>query len=141
MSLDLAYSALEPIQDAIVAKLKGDDTLKGMVTGIFDFRGVPIGQLYPYVTVGDSTEIDDSTFDTDGYEDACTLHIWSIQPNTQECQQIFKQIQRLLNHQPLALAGMSHVGTWLDMAQTLGDPDDTRLTHMPVRYRIGAGEN
>lgn len=139
--MSFVYSALEPIQDAIVAKLKGDVTLMGLVTGIFDFRGIPIGQLYPYVTVGDSTETDDSTFDTPGYEDTCTLHIWSIQPGSRECQQIFQQIQRLLNQQPLELVGMSHVGTWYEMSQTLGDPDDTRLTHMPVRYRIGAGEN
>lgn len=139
--MSMVGSALSPIQVAIGAKLTGDPTLTGMVTGIFDWRNIPAGQNYPYLTIGQATETDDSTFDTLGYEDTFTLHIWSIQPGTQEAQQIFGQVQKLLNHQPLVLTGMSHVGTWYEMSEILSDPDDTRLTHIPARYRIGAGEN
>jgi len=134
-------SALSPIESAIAAKLLADATLIGMVTGIFDFRGIPLNQEYPYVTLGDSTETDDSTFDTIGYDTTFTLHIWSAQPGSKECQQILARLNMLLNHQPLTLTGLAHVGTWYDMSQTLSDPDDTRVTHLWVRYRIQAGEN
>jgi len=139
--MTIVGSALSPIQAAIGAKLTDDATLMALITGVFDFRGIPVDQAFPYITIGEATETEDSTFDTPGYEDTFTLHIWSIQPGTQECQQILANLNRLLNHQPLTLAGMSHVGTWYDLAWTLDDPADTRITHMPVRYRIGAGEN
>lgn len=134
-------SALEPLQDAIVATLKDDFLLTSMVTGIFDAQGVPRGQAYPYIALGDTTETDDSTFDTIGYEATLTLHIWSMQPNAQEAQRILARMNRLLNGQPLTLADMSHVGTWYDGSQSLRDRDDTRLMHLAVRYRVGAGEN
>jgi hypothetical protein len=138
--MTIVGSALSAIQVAIGEKLTDDTALMALITGVFDFRGIPKDQAFPYVTVGDTTETDDSTFDTLGYEDTFTLHIWSIQPGTQECQQILANLNRLLNHQPLNLANMSHVGTWYDLSWTLPDPADTRITHMPVRYRIGAGE-
>jgi hypothetical protein len=133
-------SATGPIQSSIAAKLLGDSALVGLVTGVFDFRGIPPDQAFPYVTIGDSTEVDDSVFGALGYDTTFTLHIWSIQPGAQECQQILSNLNRLLNHQPLVLTGFTHVGTWYDMAQTMSDPDDTRITHMPVRYRIEAQE-
>lgn len=133
-------SALSPVQQALSSKMQGDDTLMGMVAGVFDFRGIPENQTYPYVTVGDSTETDDSTFDTTGYDTTFTLHIWSIQPGTQECQRILARLNKLFNHQPLTVPGMAHVGTWYDLSNTLADPDDTRVTHFWVRYRIGVGE-
>lgn len=133
-------SALEPIQAAIEAKIRSDQTLMLMITGIFDFRGILRGQAYPYISLGDSTETDDSTFDTAGYDTTFTLHIWSNQPNSQECQRIYVRLNKLFNRKPLVLAGMDHVGTWLDFVTTLPDPEDNKLTHMPVRYRIGAGE-
>ena len=139
--MTIVGSALSPIQVAIGEKLTGDATLMALIAGVFDFRGIPPGQQFPYITLGESTETDDSTFDTFGYADTFTLHIWSIQPGSQECQQILKNLNRLLNQQPLDLDQLSHVGTWYDLAWTLDDPADTRITHMPVRYRIDAGEN
>jgi len=135
------FSAMEAIAEAVGLKLTGDAPLMALITGVFDFRGIPANQAFPYVTIGEETETDDSTFDTLGYEDTLMLHIWSIQPGAQECRLILKNLNRLLNHQPLALANMSHVGTWYELALTMDDPADTRITHMPVRYRIGAGEN
>lgn len=133
-------SALSPIQQAISAKMLGDDTLMGMVTGIFDFRGIPEDQAYPYVTIGNPTETDDSTFDCAGYDTTFTLHVWSGQPGMQECQRIFARLNKLFRGQPLAVPGMDHVGTWYDYSTIGSDPDDTRVTHGPIRYRIGAGE-
>jgi len=134
-------SAMSAIQTAIGAKLTNDTTLSALITGVFDFRGIPPDQAFPYVTIGDMVETDDSTFDTLGYLDECTLHIWSIQPGSQECQQILKRLNQLLTEEPLTLEDLNHIGTWYERAWILADPDDARITHMAVRYRIGAGED
>jgi hypothetical protein len=138
--MTIVGSAMSPVQTAIGAKLEGDAPLMGLITGVFDRKGIPPGQAYPYITIGEGTETADDTFDTQGYADTTTLHIWSIQPGGQEAQQILGNLNRLLNGQPLTLDSLDHVGTWYDLAWTLDDPADTRLTHIVVRYRIEAGE-
>lgn len=138
--MTIVGSARTPIKNAIVAKMQADNAFTAMVTGVLDTRGVPRGQAYPYITAGDTTETDDSTFDALGYEDTCTLHIWSNQPNTDEAEAILAAVLRMFNHQPLDVQGMDHVGTWYDFSTVLGDPADARITHIPVRLRIGVGE-
>jgi hypothetical protein len=131
-------SAMGAIDIAMGAKMENDTSLMAVITGVFDFRGVPIAQGFPYITKGNATEVPDHVFGTKGYDTTFTLHIWSIQPGTQECEQILALLNDLFDEQPLTISGFNQVGTWYEYAEVMDDPDDTRITHMPVRYRIGA---
>ena len=134
-------SATGAIQQAIAAKLTADVQLMLLLTGgIVDFRAIPPGQTYPFLTIGDSTEVPDDRLGRNGYDTTVTLHIFSRQPGAKECQAILTRLNALLNKQPLALGPQNHVGTWYEFSQPMGDPSDDRITHMPVRYRIQAQE-
>lgn len=134
-------TATGTIQQAIGAKLTGDGPLMALVTGgILDFRGIPKGQGYPFLTIGDSTEAPEHSFGRKGYTTTVTLHIFSRQPGAMECQKILTRMNALLDEQTLTLANMHCVGIWYEFSQPMGDPSDDRITHMPVRYRILAQE-
>lgn len=133
-------TALDQIQVALVSRLKNDTALMALITGVFDFASVPVGQAFPYVTLGDSTETDDSVLSDIGYDTTQTLHIWSKYLGFKEARGILRNLNRLLNHQTLTLSSQHCVGIWYEFSQPLNDPDDNTLRHMPVRYRIKTQE-
>ena len=134
-------SATGAIQQAIAAKLTGDAPLMAILTGgVVDFRGIPLGQTYPFVAIGSSTEVANDCLGQLGYDTTITLDAFSRQPGAKECQVILARLNALLNRKPLVIAGMHHVDTWYEFSQPMGDPSDDRITHMPVRYRIQAQE-
>jgi len=134
-------TATGAIQQAAYTKLTGDTPLMTLLTGgIVDVRGIPTGQIYPFVALGDTTEVPNDRLGRNGYDTTMTLHIYSRQPGAKECQTILARLNVLLNKQPLTLAGMHQVGAWYEFSQVMGDPSDDRITHMPVRYRIQAQE-
>jgi hypothetical protein len=136
----VSQTALSELQTAITAKLKGDSTLMALITGVFDFADVPAGQLMPYITLGDSTEVPDNALGQRGYEDTFTLHIWSRQKGFKQAQTILGRMNTLLDQKPLTLATQSHVSTMYEFTQSMNDPDDTSVRHMPVRYRLSTQE-
>lgn len=136
-------SAQSQVQKAFVARCKARSTLMAIVTGVFDYRGMPVGQAFPYLTVGDFTETKSagaSSFDKKAWDLTHTMHIWSRQPGMKEAQNILAELNAEFDEQPMTLDSQQSLGTWYDFSQTLGDPDDSRITHIPVRYRITAQE-
>lgn len=125
-------TTLLPVQQAIYAALEADAPLLAKVTGIFD--QVPDGANFPYVTVGEGTEILWDTQDHDGRELTVTLDVWSQAKGFTEALGITDDLNRLLNHKQLALSGATMVQLWSEMVEPIRDPDGfTR--HVVVRYR------
>ena len=137
-------TARNQLQKAIYAKLTGDTTLMALITGIFDMGNVPENQVFPYITLGNTTETDDSVLARIGYDDTLTLHIWTSNitgpKGSQQSNTILSNLNRLLNHQSLTLDTQNHVGTWYDFSDFLADPGENGVFHMPVRYRMRAQE-
>lgn len=133
-------TALAQIQEALVAKLKTDTQLMALITGVFDYSPIPINQAFPYLVVGDSTEIDDSVLSDIGYDTTITMHIWSKYAGFKEARTILGNLNRLFNHKSLTLSSQRCVGTWYEFSQPLNDPTDNTIRHMPVRYRIKVQE-
>ena len=74
-------SATGAIQQATYTKLTGDAPLMTLLTGgIVDVRGIPAGQIYPFVALGDTTEVPNDRLGRNGYDTTMTLHIYSRQP-------------------------------------------------------------
>jgi hypothetical protein len=133
-------TALSEVQTAIYQKLTGGATLMALVTGVFDFGAVPDDQAYPFISIGDTTEGPDNTFETRGYEDTVTLHIWDNAKGFKRCQTILAEMNRLLDQQSLALSTHHHVGTQYEFSESLNDSGTDDLRHMPVRYRVQTQE-
>lgn len=126
-------SSFGPIQEAIYTTLTGDAPLMSQITGVFDF--VDENQAYPYVTLGETTSDDWSTFDRFGERSTATLHIWSRYDGFLEVTNIANDVNRLLVRQIIALTDYEDVGIWYDSMTTIVSPD-TFTRHGVLRYRL-----
>lgn len=130
-----AYSALGPVQAAVLGALTADVALAGMVNGVFDY--VIEGTSYPYVHVGEATETPDNTHSGFGRQTVVTLHVWSQHYGYSEALTIAARLIQVLDHQPLAIDGLTHVVTRFESSQTLTDPElPGDIRHVPMTFRI-----
>lgn len=125
-------SSLGDFQTAVYDRLSTDANLSAAITGVFDF--VPEGQAYPYVTLGENTATDDSTFTTVGQEVTTTLHTWSQYKGFSEVKNIHSLILKAMTAS-LTVSGWTCAFLMLDMENTLRDPDGiTRHGVIRLRY-------
>lgn len=131
------HTGLPEIQQAAITALKGYAPLAAKVTKIADYGAIPENQPFPYIAVGDQTEVPMHTFKRKGYEDTFTFHIWSDQRGFEECYEILSLMNEVLDapEEPLELPNHHFVGTWYEFCETLNDPGEDDVRHMPVRYR------
>ncbi|MCY0919604.1 MULTISPECIES: DUF3168 domain-containing protein [unclassified Streptomyces] len=130
-----ARSALEPVQAALYVRLSGDQTLGDLVTGVFDH--VPEADDLDYVTIGEATEIPDNHHGGFGREIVAALHVWTRARGHGPGLRIAARLVELLDHQPLTIAGHTHIATRHEFSQTLTDPDPPGdIRHVSMRFRI-----
>lgn len=137
------------IQRAIVAILRGDPTLVGLLASI---KGVTPatpavvdqaaeGQAKPYIRVGDHLSIPDYDHTSAGREVTETLHVWTQTRTNAQGQQIADRVTALLDHQTAAfsaaLEALGHrcVSIKQEFDQALEDPDP-QIRHHVLRFRI-----
>jgi len=137
------------VQRVIVARLRGDATLSGLLAPAKDVSpaaaavvdDVKEGQAYPYVAVGDHLGIPDNDLTSYGREITETLHVWTKTRSMTPGQTIADRIALLLDHQDRALTalltplGHKCVRISLEFDQALRDPDP-QIRHHVVRFRI-----
>lgn len=134
----ISESPLNPLQTAIVAKLKADATLVALLGGkqaVYDQP--PETSTYPYVRVGDHLSIPDNDLTSFGRQITVTLHIWTKKRGNKDGQDIAARINRILDHQPAALAVVGHrvVSIRNEFDQALSDPDP-EIRHHVLRFRV-----
>lgn len=133
-------SPLGPLQIAMVALLKADTELTGLLGGQFVYdQRAPEGRPEPYVLVGDHLSIPDNTHTTAGRDVTVTIHIWTRVRTNQQGQEISAAVSALLDHQVAALndviAGHKIVAIRQTFDQALTDPDP-ELRHHVLRFRV-----
>jgi len=96
-------SAIIPLRQALYNRLTGDATLAGMVTGVFDY--VPETQEFPYIYIGEFTEVSNHTFTREGRIVTGALHVWSEQKSDMELLEIVDRLTTLLDHNEFAVNG------------------------------------
>lgn len=121
------------LQTAVYARLNGDATLMGLVSGVYD--EVPAAVGMPYLTLGETVEIPDDAHDRQGLESTLTLHIWSRYRGFAEAVEVLAACDRLLDRAPLTVDGFTDVSVAHEWHQTMRDPDPD-VRHLPVRYRV-----
>ncbi len=133
----MAGSLLLELQKAVYSKLSGDAALMAKVTGVFD--SVPDSQAFPYITIGEATEVPFSAFSSVGKESTLTLHIWSRYSGFKEALDVLKRVNELLDGATLTITGYALVDMSLEMSETLRDPDGV-TRHVAARFRCLARE-
>ncbi len=121
------------IQEAVYARLSGDEQLAAMVKGVFD--EVPEQVVYPYVTVGEAVETPFDTHDCYGAKVDTANHIWSDYRGYLQGNRIAGQIVALLARQPLDVDGHRVVTVKHRQTTPMRDPNP-RLRHVVVRFQI-----
>lgn len=126
-------TAIFPVQQAFYAALTADSTLMAKLSAVYDY--VPSEPVFPYVALGEGTEVPLNVFAKDGRDATVTLHIWSRAKGFKEATGILDDLNRLLDHKAIAVAGYSLIVCAYEFSQPMRDPDGfTR--HIPVRYRV-----
>lgn len=131
-------SALNDVQKAIYELLTGDAPFMLLAKAVLDY--VPDAQSYPYVTIGEATEIPFDTFGNDGYEQTLSLHIWDQGRGFKVCYDILDSMTTLIEGATLALTSHQQVLTNSDNVTSLREADGI-THHVVARYRIIVQDN
>lgn len=91
------------LQKAIVAVLRADATLMGLI-GERLYEDVPPNPDYPYVTIGQTQEVDDSVEYLTSSTIYVDVHVWTTTKGYKECKRICSHIRALVHDKPLVLA-------------------------------------
>jgi hypothetical protein len=123
------------IQGAYVALFRGDTALQAMTQAVYDY--LPEDVPYPFIVVGEATEVPDNAHDRFGWETVPTVHVWDKYRGYARVLRIGARITELLDHQPLTLPGYHHVVTRHEYAQPLTDPEPPGdIRHLVLRQRV-----
>lgn len=130
MTTPVAESPLAALQRGLYQLLDA-----GLLVPVYDF--VPEAAAFPYVRLGEATEIPDHAHRAYGSETTHTLHVWTKAEGFASGLAIVAEMTRLLEHRQadLAVSGHRVVSIRHDMTRTMLDPNPA-LRHIPVRYRI-----
>lgn len=137
------------VQKAMVAILRGDTTLAGLLAPVAGSSpavpavvdGAAEGQAYPYVTLGEALSIPDNDLTSYGREVTETLHVWTKTRSMAQGQAVANRIVALLDHRTAevsaALQPLGHrcVRVELEFDQALRDPDP-QIRHHILRFRF-----
>lgn len=118
--------ALFPLQQALYTAL--DAALDADV-----YDDVPEGASYPYVVVGEFTEIPENAHDRFGARITATLHVWSSYHGTKDALAIRSSIVEELDHQAITVAGFDTIAARHEQTIVIRDPDED-LRHIAVRF-------
>lgn len=124
-------TALWPLQQAVFQRLSSDPVLSGMVTGVFDH--VPENQPFPYVVIGEPSELPFDTKSTFGEEISLVLHVWSDYAGKKEAYNILAACQKALAYR-LEVDGFKLLKVERAGKQVFDDIDP-RIKHGVLRMR------
>lgn len=121
------------LQKAIVAVLSADADMILMI-GDRLYEEVPEEPGFPYVTIGDTQDLDDSVQDQDASEMFVDVHVWSTATGYEECKRIAARVRRLIHDSDLSLDEDRCVLINHRITRTFTDVDPT-TKHSVVTFR------
>lgn len=90
---------------------------------------------FPYLVIGDTTEIAFDADDFDGREATVTIHTFSRYLGMKEAKSVMDAVKAALHNQPLTISGELHLYTFWEFAEVLRDPDGI-TRHGILRFRL-----
>jgi mRNA-degrading endonuclease YafQ of YafQ-DinJ toxin-antitoxin module len=122
------------LQRSIYQALAGSAELTSLLGGEHIYSNPPPAAEFPYITLGQTVNLDWSTGTEDGNEHSLTLHVWSRADSAIEVHEIIQVIRMLLHNQPLSLEDHFLVNMRHEFTEARIDPDGETM-HGIVRYR------
>lgn len=129
-------SALWECQKSIYDALVNNSTFMNLI-GSRIYDEPPTNCQYPFVTIGDGTEISDNRLTYNGYDVTITLHIYTKPEGLgfYPAKKILESINAVINVKRLSMTNLTMLLCKLDNIVTERD-DDKRI--ISARYRIVA---
>jgi hypothetical protein len=122
------------LQRSIYQALSGSPGLTSLLGDDRIYSDAPQAAPLPYITLGQTVNLDWSTGTEDGTEHSLTLHVWSRADSAAEVYEIIQVIRTLLHNQPLLLDHHYLVNLRHEFTEARRDPDGETM-HGIVRYR------
>jgi hypothetical protein len=122
------------LQRSIYQVLSGSPELTSLLGGDRIYSDAPQAAPLPYISLGQTVNLDWSTGTEDGTEHSLTLHVWSRADSAAEVHEIIQVIRTLLHNQPLLLDDHYLVNLRHEFTEARRDPDGETM-HGIVRYR------
>jgi hypothetical protein len=122
------------LQRSIYQTLSNSAALTSRLGGARIYGEAPPSHALPYITLGQTVNLDWSTGNDDGTEHDLTLHIWTSADGDEPVHEIMDTVKTLLHDQPLSLDGHYLVNLRHEFSEARIDPDGEAM-HGIVRYR------
>lgn len=122
------------LQRSIYQTLSSAPALTALLGGARIYSNPPQGEALPYITLGQTVNLDWSTGTEDGTEHSLTLHVWSRADSAEQVHEIIGTLKTLLHDQPLTLQHHDLVNLRHEFTEARIDPDGETM-HGIVRYR------
>jgi len=127
-------AASSALQRSVYQALTSSAELMSRLGGERIYSNPPPAAEFPFITFGQTVNLDWSTGTEDGTEHSLTLHVWSRADNSVEVHEILQAIRAVLHDQPLMLEDHYLVNLRHEFTEARIDPDGETL-HGIVRYR------
>jgi hypothetical protein len=122
------------LQRSIYQALTNSSELTSLLGGDRIYSEAPPAAQFPFITLGQTVNLDWSTGTDDGTEHSLTLHVWSRADGAREVHEILEMIRTVLHDQLLALEDHYLVNLRHEFMEARLDPDGETM-HGIVRYR------
>ena len=109
------------VQKALYDRLRTNPGIAAAVTGVYDH--VPQGSAYPYIVIGEGTEIREDTQTFTGTSIDVVIHCWSRVPGRYQTKYIQSLIYDALHRLPLTLSSGRCWETQFLLSDSLLEPD------------------
>ncbi len=121
------------IQTVIYQTLTAHTPLMAMIEGVFD--DVEESQIFPYVTIGESTHAENDTVAVFGDDSTITIHVWSRYEGRSETKRIQGAIYDALHRAKPTYTGYNIMGIdWVNSQSFIDTDGETR--HGVQTFRI-----
>ena len=122
------------LQRNIYQALTNSSELTSLLGGDRIYSQAPPAAQFPFITLGQTVNLDWSTGTDEGAEHSLTLHVWSRADSAREVHEILEMIRTVLHDQLLALEDHYLVNLCHEFMEARLDPDGETM-HGIVRYR------
>ncbi|MBQ0817352.1 MAG: DUF3168 domain-containing protein [Methyloceanibacter sp.] len=122
------------LQRKIYQALRNSSELTSLLGGDRIYSQAPPAAQFPFITLGQTVNLDWSTGTDEGAEHSLTLHVWSRADGAREVHEILEMIRTVLHDQLLALEDHYLVNLRHEFMEARLDPDGETM-HGIVRYR------
>lgn len=135
-------AAANALQTAIYSLLNTDTGSGGLrnvttplVLGIFDQAGVPEGQLFPYLTIGEFFSEPLTTWGAEGEVVRALVHVWTRKRGYKDAFTILNRVNVLLGDAALTVTGYSLARSIFQEYNSVHEPLED-VEHVMGVYRV-----